>query len=90
MVRGTSTTTYGPDAAVTREDLITMLVRLMGWESQASGKTLPPNFSKPNSVAPYARANVAMAIEKACYRVKIWKTSGLLMLLSGAEVAVLR
>lgn len=64
VVRGTSTTTYGPDAAVTREDLITMLVRLMGWESQASGKTLPPNFSKPNSVAPYARANVAMAIEK--------------------------
>lgn len=64
IVKGMTDTTYGPDNPVTREQLITMLVRLMGWESQTSGKTLPSNFPKANSVAPWARAYVAVAIEK--------------------------
>jgi len=64
VVKGMTDTTYGPDASVTREQLITMLVRLMGWESQASGKTLPSNFPKASSVAPWARGYVAVAVEK--------------------------
>lgn len=64
VVKGTSQTTYGPDSPVTREQLITMLIRLLGWEAQASGKTLPQNFVKPESVAPYARGCVALAVEK--------------------------
>jgi len=64
VVKGMTDTTYGPDASVTREQLITMLVRLMGWESQTSGKTLPSTFPKANSVAPWARSYVALAVEK--------------------------
>jgi len=64
VVKGMTDTTYGPDASVTREQLITMLVRLMGWESQASGKTLPSDFPKASSVAPWARGYVAVAVEK--------------------------
>ena len=41
-----------------------MLIRLLGWEAQASGKTLPQTFVKPESVAPYARGCVALAVEK--------------------------
>jgi len=64
VVQGMTNTTYEPDRAVTREQLITMLVRLMGWESQASGKSLPSDFPKASSVAPWARGYVAIAIEK--------------------------
>lgn len=64
VVKGMTDTTYGPDASVTREQLITMLVRLMGWEDQTSGKSLPSTFPKANSVAPWARGYVAVAVEK--------------------------
>ncbi|NLZ55014.1 MAG: S-layer homology domain-containing protein, partial [Thermoanaerobacteraceae bacterium] len=64
VVKGMTDTTYGPDASVTREQLITMLVRLMGWESQTTGKTLPSTFPKASSVAPWARSYVALAVEK--------------------------
>jgi hypothetical protein len=64
VVKGMTETTYGPDDSVTREQLITMLVRLMGWESQVSGKTLPSTFPKAGSVAPWARGYVALAVEK--------------------------
>ncbi|WP_296969928.1 S-layer homology domain-containing protein [Tepidanaerobacter sp. EBM-38] len=64
VVKGMTETTYGPDNSVTREQLITMLVRLMGWESQATGKSLPSTFPKANSVAPWARGYVALAVEK--------------------------
>lgn len=64
VVKGVTETTYGPDDSVTREQLITMLVRLMGWESQATGKSLPSTFPKANSVAPWARGYVAVAVEK--------------------------
>ncbi len=64
VVKGVTETTYGPDDSVTREQLITMLVRLMGWESQATGKSLPSTFPKANSVAPWARGYVALAVEK--------------------------
>ncbi len=64
VVKGVTETTYGPDNSVTREQLITMLVRLMGWESQATGKSLPSTFPKANSVAPWARGYVAVAVEK--------------------------
>ena len=62
VVKGMTDTTYGPDANVTREQLVTMLVRLMGWESLTSGKSLPSNFPR-SSVAPY-ETYVAVAIEK--------------------------
>lgn len=64
VVKGMTDTTYGPDASVTREQLVTMLIRLMGWESQTSGKTLPSTFPKANTVAPWARSYVALAVEK--------------------------
>lgn len=64
VVKGMTDTTYGPDANVTREQLVTMLVRLMGWESLTSGKSLPSNFPRASSVAPWARPYVAVAIEK--------------------------
>lgn len=64
IVKGMSDTTYGPDNSVTREQLVTMLVRLMGWESEAIGKSLPSTFAKASSVAPWARGYVAVAIEK--------------------------
>ncbi len=64
VVKGMTDTSYGPDDSVTREQLITMLIRLMGWESQASGKKLPLNFPKAESVMPWAREYIALAIEK--------------------------
>ncbi len=64
VVKGMTETTYSPDASVTREQLITMLIRLMGWESQAKGKDLPSTFPKVESVMPWARGYVAVAVEK--------------------------
>lgn len=64
IVQGMTDTTFEPDRVVTREQLVTMLVRLMGWEGLASGKSLPSNFPKATSVAPWARPYVAVAIEK--------------------------
>ncbi len=64
IVKGMSDTSYGPDNSVTREQLITMLVRLMGWESEAAGKSIPSTFAKASSVAPWARGYVAVAVEK--------------------------
>ncbi|HHV18833.1 MAG TPA: S-layer homology domain-containing protein [Thermoanaerobacterales bacterium] len=64
VVKGMTDTTYGPDDSVTREQLIAMLVRLMGWENQTSGKTLPSTFPKAGSVMPWARGYVAVAVEK--------------------------
>lgn len=64
IVKGKTDTLYAPDDPVKRDEIITMLVRLMGLEEQAKGKTLPESFAKPYTVPNWAREYVAMAVEK--------------------------
>jgi len=64
IVKGKSETIYAPNDPVKRDEIITMLVRLMGLEEQTEGKILPASFSKPYSVPNWAKPYVAMAIEK--------------------------
>ncbi len=64
FVKGISDTEYAPDASVTRAQVVTMLIRLMGLEGAAAGKQLPASFPKPNSVPSWAKEYVALAVEK--------------------------
>jgi hypothetical protein len=50
FVKGISETEYAPDASVTRAQVVTMLIRLMGLEGVAAGKQLPASFPKPGSI----------------------------------------
>jgi len=64
IVKGKTETLYAPNDSVKRDEIITMLIRLMGLEEQTEGKTLPASFPKAYSVPNWARPYVAMAIEK--------------------------
>ena len=50
------------DASVTRAQVVTMLIRLMGLEGAAAGTA--SRFFLPNSVPSWAKEYVALAVEK--------------------------
>lgn len=64
IIKGVTETSYAPDSAVTRAQIITMIVRLLGLEQEAKGKQLPATFANAASVPQWAREYVAEAVEK--------------------------
>ena len=64
IVKGVTETSYAPDASVKRDEIITMMIRLMGLENDAKGKKLPATFPKAYTVPSWAVPYVAEAIDK--------------------------
>ncbi|AYO29523.1 S-layer homology domain-containing protein [Biomaibacter acetigenes] len=57
-------TEFAPDDSVKRDEIVTMIIRLMGLEEEAKGKNLPADFPKAFTVPIWARGYVAEAVEK--------------------------
>lgn len=64
VINGMTKTSYAPQATVTRAQIITMIIRVMGCEDEAQNKTLPNNFPNAKSIPPWAMGYVALAVEK--------------------------
>ena len=60
VIKGTSTTTFSPDVAVTREQLVTLLFRYSGEEAGTADLTAYPDGAE---VTGYAREAMAWAID---------------------------
>lgn len=61
IVEGNGLGQYEPSSSVTQEQVITMLVRMLGWEDEA--KALPA-FASDLQVSDYAKPYLHMALEK--------------------------
>ncbi|HHW01779.1 MAG TPA: S-layer homology domain-containing protein [Thermoanaerobacterales bacterium] len=57
-------TRFAPDDSIKRDEFVTMIIRLMGLEEEAKGKSLPADFPKAFAVPVWARGYVAEAVEK--------------------------
>ncbi|MCR4431268.1 MAG: S-layer homology domain-containing protein [Tepidanaerobacteraceae bacterium] len=57
-------TKFAPDSSIKRDEIVTMIIRLMGLEEEAKSKSLPADFPKASSVPAWARGYVAEAVEK--------------------------
>jgi len=55
---------YRPNENINREQAIVMLIRAMGLTGEATGLTLPANFSNPQSVTQDFRPIITLAINK--------------------------
>ncbi|MBS3975474.1 MAG: S-layer homology domain-containing protein [Syntrophomonadaceae bacterium] len=64
IVSGVAPNMYGPNSPVTREQLVVMLSRAMGWADEAAGKTLPATINNHDRISTWARSFVAYAIER--------------------------
>ena len=63
VLRGVSETSYAPNAPVTQEMLVVMLVRILGKEGEATG-TIPESFTQRNRVSSYAVGSMAYAVRE--------------------------
>ncbi|OAT81257.1 Ig-like domain-containing protein [Desulfotomaculum copahuensis] len=61
LIRGYSDDTFRPDATVTKDEAVTMLVRMLGLENQRAQKALTPAVAK--NCPAWARNNLALAVE---------------------------
>lgn len=64
IVNGIDSTSFAPDSFVKRDEVIAMIIRLMGLEKEAEGKSLPTDFPKASTIPLWARKYVALAVEK--------------------------
>ncbi|MDI3480432.1 MAG: hypothetical protein PWQ97_87 [Tepidanaerobacteraceae bacterium] len=66
IVKGVDTagTKFAPDSSVKRDEIVTMIIRLMGLDTEAEAKSLPTDFPNASSVPAWARGYVAVAVEK--------------------------
>lgn len=66
IVKGVDTggTKFAPDNSVKRDEIVTMIIRLMGLEEEAKARSLPADFPNASSVPAWARGYVAVAVEK--------------------------
>ncbi|GAW92429.1 S-layer homology domain-containing protein [Calderihabitans maritimus] len=64
VIKGISQTEFGVNDNVKRQEVVVMLIRVLGLEEEAKGKELPISFGNPEAVAPWAREAVALAVEK--------------------------
>lgn len=65
VVRGVSDVRFEPDRAVTRLEVVVMLVRLLGLEAQAQATTSLPSAFRSDEVVPaWARGYVAVAVDR--------------------------
>jgi len=64
VVDGVSANSYQPGGNITREQVVAMLVRVMGLKDAAANKALPPDFSAAQMVSPWARGAVAQGLEE--------------------------
>lgn len=63
LTQGVTATTYGSNQNISREQLATFFVRAWDLEEAAEEVNLTPKFNDADKVAPYAKANVALAGE---------------------------
>lgn len=63
LTQGVNATTYGSNQNISREQLATFFVRAWGLEEAAEEVDLTPKFNDADKIAPYAKANVALAGE---------------------------
>lgn len=63
LTTGVTATTYGSNQNISREQLATFFVRAWDLEEAAEEVNLTPKFNDADKVAPYAKANVALAGE---------------------------
>lgn len=65
VIAGYTDGSFLPERNVTRLEAVTMIVRLMGLESEArSATTIPDSFESPDLVPDWGRGYVAVAVEK--------------------------
>ncbi|MGI6685680.1 MAG: S-layer homology domain-containing protein [Bacillota bacterium] len=62
IIEGYEDGSYGLNRPVSRFEIITMIIRVMGLEEQATGKSIPESFWYPASVPAWAQKYVAMAV----------------------------
>ncbi|WP_227762432.1 S-layer homology domain-containing protein [Zhaonella formicivorans] len=55
---------YHPGEPVTREQAIVMIVKAMGKEQEAKGKTLPATFKNADKVSSWAKEPLALAVQE--------------------------
>ena len=63
VLRGVTATSYAPNAAVTREMLVVMLVRILGKEGEAVGP-IPATLTQRDRVSDYAVGSMAFAVRE--------------------------
>lgn len=61
LIRGYADDTFRPDATITKDEAVTMLVRMLGLENQRAKKALTPAVAK--NCPAWARNNLALAVE---------------------------
>ena len=63
VLRGVTETSYAPNASVTREMLVVMLVRILDKEGEATGP-IPESFTQRDRVSGYAVGSMAYAVRE--------------------------